>query len=119
MIIIKHISDDKVEVDSEHHKVVLKVGQEYVIDQFNSKAPKNIGRRCVFLGVVTTDDGKYQKAKVKYLDNNRAGRVEFTDLAYVDKDTGYILDLDFTPKNQATWGVRDKNKEEYKRRVAK
>lgn len=115
MATIKRINDDRIEVNSKHRNVILEVGREYIIDQLNPKTQKNRGRRCVFLGVVTVDNGKYQKAKVRYLDNNRVGRAEFTDLAYVDKNTGYVLDLDFTEKNQATWGIRDKNKEEYKR----
>ncbi len=38
------------------------------------------------LGFVQLDEGKYLKAKVRYLDNNRVGRAELAELVPVEVD---------------------------------
>jgi len=62
--------------------VTLEVGREYTVDPLSSHRSR--GRRCELLGLVTTSDGKGQRAKVRYLDNRRVGQVDPGNLAEAD-----------------------------------
>jgi len=62
--------------------VTLDVGKEYVVQPANPRATKNRNRKCVILDFVPASDARPHDivAKVRYLDNNRVGRVEPSDL---------------------------------------
>lgn len=65
----------------------LVVGRIYKVVQpslLYSKTLKNLGRECVVVGFIMNRDGYYDKAKIKYLDNKRIGRISFGNLANED-----------------------------------
>jgi hypothetical protein len=66
-------------------QVVLGIGKEYVIQPLNPRKTKNRDRRCVLLefAPVSQHEPDYIKAKVRYLDSGRIGRIELEDLAPV------------------------------------
>lgn len=64
-------------------QVEVKTGEEYIIQPHNPRKLKNRGRHCLvldFVPVNDTDPDGYIVAKVRYLDNNRIGKVELADL---------------------------------------
>lgn len=64
-------------------RVILEVGKEYIIQPLNPRSTKNRDRKCILLGFVAVSEYEpdYIKAKIRYLDNNKVGRAEITDLA--------------------------------------
>ncbi|MGI2329669.1 hypothetical protein [Planococcus sp. YIM B11945] len=59
----------------------MKVGSKLIVNQLNKQAKKNRGREVEVTGFKRDEERKGPlKAKVKYLDNNRAGSVEIGDL---------------------------------------
>lgn len=73
------IFDDKVEVTLskdgvEIRKVILIIGNEYVLNPISARVKKNRNRKVIFKGYESTRYGGY--AKVQYLDTNRPGKVE-------------------------------------------
>lgn len=80
---------ETMEVASMHGKlkrhIILEVGKEYIIQPLNPRSTKNRDRRCLLLGFVPVSqyEPDYIKAKIRYLDNNKVGRAELTDLAPV------------------------------------
>lgn len=61
-------------------KVTAVVGAEYEVQPLNPRKKKHRGRRCVILGFARDDIGYPGKAVVRFLDNNRRGRVDVADL---------------------------------------
>jgi len=66
----------------ERREVTLEVGKEYVVQPTNPRRTKNRNRKCVILDFVPASESSPQDtvAKVRYLDNNRVGRAEPSDL---------------------------------------
>ena len=67
---------------AQERKVVLKVGEEYVVQPLNGQKKKHRDRRCVILDFVPVSDAHPRDvvAKVRFLDNNRIGRTDLGDL---------------------------------------
>jgi hypothetical protein len=61
-------------------RVTAVIGAEYEIDPLNPQKKKHRGRRCVVLDFVRDDRGQAYKVVVRFLDNNRRGRVDIDDL---------------------------------------
>lgn len=61
-------------------KVTAVVGAEYEVLPLNPRKKKHRGRRCVILDFVRDGIGCAYKAVVRFLDNNRWGRVDIADL---------------------------------------
>jgi len=74
--------NDKITFASSGRKVTLKVGKEYVVQPLNSQKKKHRDRHCMILDFVpvSEDHPRDIVAKVRFLDNNRIGRVELEDL---------------------------------------
>jgi hypothetical protein len=66
----------------ERREVEVEVGKEYVVQPMNPQKTKNRGRKCVILDFVPLSESHPNDmvAKVRYLDNNRVGRAELSDL---------------------------------------
>jgi len=64
-------------------EVVLTIGETYRIWPLNPRAKKNRDREVLLVDFVKSTDGKHDLAKVKYLDTNRPGKVEPSDLTYL------------------------------------
>lgn len=77
------VSTDTIKISTTYcgrnREMVLMVGQKYVVDQLNPRATRNRGRIVELLGF--NSDFMPDSAIVKYLDNNRRGRVSVSDLA--------------------------------------
>ena len=65
--------------------VVLDVGKEYLVSPINERNMQNRGRTCILLEFVAYSYDKPEDilALVKFVDNNRQGRVELEDLVPV------------------------------------
>jgi hypothetical protein len=77
---------DEIFVSESHGKTrreaTLRVGEEYVVQPLNPNKKKHRGRHCVILDFVAVSEfhPKDIVAKVRFLDNNRVGRAELSDL---------------------------------------
>ena len=62
--------------------VEIETGKDYVIEPLNPQKLKNRGRHCLVLDFVPLSESQpdYIVAKVRYTDNNRAGKTELSDL---------------------------------------
>jgi hypothetical protein len=60
----------------------IEIGREYVIQPRKPRKTRNRGRHCLVLGFVpiSRSDPDYLVAKVRFTDNNRVGKAEFSDL---------------------------------------
>ena len=74
----------ELEVGKEYvvRKSELEVGKEYVVQPMNPQKTKNRGRKCMILDFVPVSEFHPHDtvAKVRYLDNNRVGKAELSDL---------------------------------------
>ena len=63
-------------------------GHEYLVNPLNPAKLKHRGRRCIVLEVISVSENHPRDfvAKVKFLDNNRTGRVELGDLVPVESN---------------------------------
>ena len=63
-------------------EVILKIGEEYVVQPLNGQKKKHRDRRCVILDFVPVSGARPRDvvAKVRFLDTNRIGRTELDDL---------------------------------------
>lgn len=59
--------------------VIVEVGKEMVVKPLNKQKLKHRDRR-VIINKITEDGFKGTSATVKFLDNNRTGKVDITDL---------------------------------------
>lgn len=77
---------EKIQVSSsfgrEQREVTLEVGKEYIVQPMNPRSTRNRDRKCVILGFVPVSKAHPHDtvAKVRYLDNNKIGRAELSDL---------------------------------------
>jgi len=64
-------------------RIVVRVGEEYVIEPVGPGRSRNRGRMCVVLGIEDREgeDAPAIYAKIRFLDTNRMGRAEFAELA--------------------------------------
>jgi hypothetical protein len=83
-------------------KVILAENKEYIIDPINPRTKKNRGKKVIFKGVTDNPSEKFRdnpntghliehfdknyvaQAKVYYTDTQRIGKVDFSDLDYLD-----------------------------------
>ena len=67
--------------------VTLHEGREYIVNPLNPRTTKHRGRRCIVLDIVPVSEShpRDYTAKVRFLDNNRVGRVELSDLVPASK----------------------------------
>jgi len=63
-------------------EVELEVGKEHLVQPANPRKTKNRDRKCVILDFVPVSESCSQAtvAKVRYLDTNRVGMAELSDL---------------------------------------
>lgn len=61
------------------HNLTLKIGEEYVVSPLNPQKMKNRGRRVLIRDFTTNQRGDAE-VRVKYLDNNKAGKAFAEDL---------------------------------------
>jgi hypothetical protein len=68
-------------------ETVIHVGSEYRVDPLNPAKLRNRARICRVLDFVPVSESHSQSivAKVRYLDNNRVGRAELSDLVPIDE----------------------------------
>lgn len=67
--------------------VLVKIGEEYVVEPLNPRNKKNRGRHCLVIGFHSDEEGKDIFAMVKYLDNNKVGRyMDLGNLIPVNQD---------------------------------
>jgi hypothetical protein len=61
-------------------------GNVYVVKPHNPRKKKHRDRKCIFHGIVSVSETspKDHVAKVRFLDNNRLGRVELADLVSLE-----------------------------------
>ena len=77
---------DRITVSSAYgaqkRRVVLKIGEEYVVHPLNGQKKKHRDRHCVILDFVPVSGAQPRDvvAKVRFLDNNRIGRTDLDDL---------------------------------------
>jgi hypothetical protein len=85
--IVKH-GKDKIEVtmmvnDDVVRKVVVKMGNEYIINPINPRRTKHRDRKVIFKGMDTDMYKKYEpRAKVQFLDTKKIVKVDIGDLDY-------------------------------------
>lgn len=67
---------------STERKTTLKIGGEYIVKPLNPQKKKHRDRPCVILDFVPVSEQHPRDivAKVRFLDNNRMGRAELSDL---------------------------------------
>jgi len=67
---------------AQNRRVVLKVGEEYVVQPLNGQKKKHRDRPCIILDFVPVSEAHPRDivAKVRFLDNNRIGRADLGDL---------------------------------------
>lgn len=70
-------------IGARNRTINVSEGHEYIVSPLNSAKLKHRGRRCIVLEVISVSENHPRDfvAKVKFLDNNRIGRVELGDLA--------------------------------------
>ena len=72
--------------DNTVRKLTLKIGEEYVVSPLNPKKMKNRGRRVLIRDFTRTEKGDAE-IRVKYLDNNKAGKAIAEDLDVIDLES--------------------------------
>jgi hypothetical protein len=67
---------------STHRKANLTAGNEYTVRPLNPRKMKHRGRHCMILDFVPVSEFHPVNtvAKVRFIDNNRIGRAELSDL---------------------------------------
>lgn len=62
--------------------VEIEIGKQYQVQPLNPRKLKNRRRQCLVLDMVPLSKAhpNYMVAKVRYLDNNRIGKVDLEDL---------------------------------------
>jgi hypothetical protein len=65
-----------------HRKATLTAGNAYLVSPLNPKKKKHRGRLCVILDFIPVSEFHPNDtvAKVRFVDNNRIGRAELSDL---------------------------------------
>jgi hypothetical protein len=60
----------------------IETGKEYIVQPLNPRKLKNRGRHCLVLDFVPVSEAHPNDivAKVRYIDNNRIGKVNLSDL---------------------------------------
>lgn len=63
-------------------ETTLDIGGEYIIQPLNPQKKKHRDRRCVILDFIPVSEfhPKDTVAKIRFMDNNRIGRAELSDL---------------------------------------
>lgn len=70
---------------AQERKVELVVGRTYRVEPLNSRKLKNRGRECLLLDFVpVSKQDPSMVAKVRFLDNNRIGKIEYSDLVPIE-----------------------------------
>lgn len=69
--------------DSVVRNLTLKIGEEYVVSPLNPKKMKNRGRRVLIRDFTPNQRGDAE-VRVKYLDNNKAGKAFAEDLDVIE-----------------------------------
>ena len=72
--------------DNTVRKLTLRIGGEYVVSPLNPKKMKNRGRRVLIRDFTRTEKGDAE-IRVKYLDNNKAGKAIAEDLDVIDLES--------------------------------
>jgi hypothetical protein len=86
--IVMH-KEDRIEVtmmvnDDVVRKVVVKPGDEYIINPVNPRRTKHRGRKVIFKEMDRDRFDKYEpRAKVQFSDTKRTGKVDIGDLDYL------------------------------------
>lgn len=62
----------------------VEIGKEYGVQPPNPQKLKHRGRRCTVLDWVLDDIGSVMGVAVRFIDNNRRGRVDIGDLVKVN-----------------------------------
>jgi hypothetical protein len=65
--------------NEEERNIVVKIGKEMIVKPLNVKKLKHRDRR-VIINKITDEGFKGTRASVKFLDNNRLGKVDIADL---------------------------------------
>ncbi len=65
-----------------HRKATLTAGNAYIVRPLNPRKQKHRGRLCVILDFIPVSESHPNDtvAKVRFVDNNRIGRAELSDL---------------------------------------
>lgn len=63
--------------------LTLKIGKEYIVTPLNPRKMKNRGRRVLIRDFIRDQRGDVA-VRVKYLDNNKAGKAAAHDLAVIE-----------------------------------
>jgi hypothetical protein len=85
--IVMH-KEDKIEVtmmvnDTVVRKVVVKPGNEYIINPVNPRRTKDRDKKVIFKGMEKDRHNKYEpRAEVQFLDTKRIRKVDIGDLDY-------------------------------------
>jgi hypothetical protein len=81
--------EDRIEVtmmvnDDVVRKVIVKPGEEYIINPVNARRTKHRDRKVIFKGMDKDRFDKYEpRAKIQFLDTKRMGKVDIGDLDYL------------------------------------
>lgn len=66
-------------------KVIIEVDRHYLVKPQNTRKLKHRDRECILLDVIPVSESRSDSvAKVRFLDNNRQGRVDLSDLVPLD-----------------------------------
>lgn len=58
----------------------IKIGSQYIVEPINKNKKKHRGRRCIIQGFDYNVRNHPSKARVKFLDSGRIGKIELDDL---------------------------------------